>query len=76
LNGIRKLLAYANTVNISLLRWKVKLSLCFIKHHDIKTLGSGSIAPCIRNLGTRWRWVVSFTPRPFYHRGEPPVAFG
>jgi len=24
---------------------------------------SGGIAPCILMRGTRWRWVVSFTPR-------------
>jgi len=29
---------------------------------------NGSIAPCIFNLGTRGRWVVSFTPRPLYPR--------
>jgi hypothetical protein len=29
---------------------------------------SGSIAPSILDLGTRWRWVVSFTPRPLYPR--------
>jgi hypothetical protein len=28
--------------------------------------GSESIAPHILNLATRWRWVVSFTPRPLY----------
>jgi len=28
---------------------------------------SGRIAPRI-NLGTGWRWVVSFTPRPLYLR--------
>jgi len=29
---------------------------------------SGDIAPHILNLGSRWRWVVSFTPRPLYSR--------
>jgi len=29
---------------------------------------SESIAPRILNLGTRSRWVVSFTPRPFCSR--------
>jgi hypothetical protein len=24
------------------------------------------------DLGTRWRWVVSFTPRPLYHHGKAP----
>jgi hypothetical protein len=28
--------------------------------------GSGSIGPLILNLGTRWKWVVSFTLRPLY----------
>jgi len=35
----------------------VKLSLCF------------NWAP---RLGTRWRWVVSFTPRPLYPQGQSP----
>jgi hypothetical protein len=46
---------------------KVKLSLCFTKHHAMKTYwGSGGIAPCIPNLGARWRWVISFTSRPLH----------
>jgi hypothetical protein len=24
------------------------------------------------DLGTRWRWVVSFTPRPLYLQGKSP----
>jgi len=31
--------------------------------------GSGVIAPRIRNFGTRWRWVVSFTSQPL-HPGD------
>jgi hypothetical protein len=34
--------------------------------------GSGCIAPRIVDLGTRWRWVVSFTPRPLYPQGRSP----
>jgi len=30
--------------------------------------GHRIIAPLILNVGTSWRWVVSFTPRPFYLR--------
>jgi hypothetical protein len=26
----------------------------------------------ILDFGTRWRWVVSFTPRPPYHQGKSP----
>jgi len=45
----------------------VKLSQCLTKYRDMKTYwGSGSIVPCILNLGTRWRWVVSFTSQPLY----------
>jgi hypothetical protein len=34
--------------------------------------GSGGIAPLILDLGTRWRWVVSFTPRPPCPQGKIP----
>jgi hypothetical protein len=33
---------------------------------------SGGIAPRILDLGTRWRWVVSFTPQPLYPQGRSP----
>jgi len=29
---------------------------------------SGGLAPRTVNLGTRWRWVVIFTPRSLYPR--------
>jgi hypothetical protein len=32
--------------------------------------GSGGIDPCFLDLGTKWRWVVSFTPRPLYPLGK------
>jgi hypothetical protein len=35
-------------------------------------LGSRGIAPRILDLCTRWRWVVSFTPRPLYPQGKSP----
>jgi hypothetical protein len=34
--------------------------------------GSGGMAPRILDLGTRWRWVVSFKPRTFYSQGKNP----
>jgi hypothetical protein len=34
--------------------------------------GSGGVAPRIPDLGTRWRWVVSFTPQPLYPQGKNP----
>jgi len=30
------------------------------------------MVPRILKLGTRWRWVVSFTPRPLYPQGKSP----
>jgi len=64
---------------------KVKLSLCLTKSHVVKTCPllnsaprhedlwvSGGIAPRILNLGTRWRWVVSFAPQPLYPQGKSP----
>jgi hypothetical protein len=63
--------------NLYILKVKVKLSLCLAKHHAMKTYwGSGDVAPHVLNLGTRWRWVVSFTPRPFYSQGKSLVAIG
>jgi hypothetical protein len=52
---------------------KLKLSLCLTKHHAMKTCwGSGGIVPGILDLGTRWRSVVSFTPRPLYSQEKSP----
>jgi len=33
---------------------------------------SGGIAPRILDLGSRWRWVVSFTSRPLYPQTNCP----
>jgi hypothetical protein len=49
-------------VNVKL---KEKLPLCLIKHHAMKTWVSGGIAPRILKMGTKWRWAVIFTARPF-----------
>jgi hypothetical protein len=39
---------------------KLKLSLCFIKHHGKKTCrGSECTVSLIPSLGTRWRWLVA-----------------
>jgi hypothetical protein len=35
-------------------------------------MGSGCIDPHFIDLGTIWRWVVNFTPRPLYPRGKSP----
>jgi hypothetical protein len=35
--------------------------------------GSGCIDPHFLDLGTSWRWVVSFTPRPPYPQEKSPL---
>jgi hypothetical protein len=48
----------------------VKVSLCLtnyaLRHEGV--WGSGCIDPHFLDLGTSWRWVVSFTPLPLYPR--------
>jgi hypothetical protein len=44
---------------------KVKFSLCC---QDV--WGSGCIDPQFLDLGTSWKWGVSFKPRPLYPRGK------
>jgi hypothetical protein len=63
----------------SFLYGKVKLSLCLtnwaLRHEDV--WGSGYINPYFLDLGTSWRQVVSFTPRPLYPlEKRPPVDIG
>jgi hypothetical protein len=41
-----------------------------LRHEDI--WGSGCIDPHFLDLGTSWRWVVSFTPWPLYPQGKRP----
>ena len=42
--------------------------------HALKTYrGSGGTAPHILNMGTKWKWVVSLTPRPFQPQERTPV---
>jgi hypothetical protein len=38
----------------------------------MKAYGSGCIDPHFLDLGTSWRWVVNFTPRPPYPRERAP----
>jgi hypothetical protein len=35
-------------------------------------VGEWRLAPRILDLGTRWRWVVSFMPWPLYPQGKRP----
>jgi hypothetical protein len=48
------------------------LSLWVLNHHDVKKHGGVEcMAPCILLLGTRWTWVVRFTPLSPYHLRHP-----
>jgi hypothetical protein len=63
------------TVKLSLSTTPQNCILCLIKHHAMKTYwGSGGIASPIPNLGTKWRWVVSLTPRPLYPGEIAPIT--
>jgi hypothetical protein len=54
-------------------QWKTSQLCTLTEHHAMKVFrGSGGIAPLILDLGSRWRWRVSFTPRPLYPQGKSP----
>jgi hypothetical protein len=57
-------------------KWKMK-SLCFTNwalcHEGV--WGSGCIDPHFLDLGTSWRWVVSFTPLSLYPREGAPCTY-
>jgi hypothetical protein len=58
---------------ISFVYWVKKVrSLCLtnqaLRHEGV--WGSGCIDPHFLDLGTNWRWVVNFTPRPLYTWGK------
>jgi hypothetical protein len=35
---------------------------------DGRIRGSGRIVPVVLDCGTKWRWMVRFTPQPLYSR--------
>jgi hypothetical protein len=56
---------------------KVKLYLCFVwtpRHEGVLESGAIAIriAPRIPDIGSRWSWVVIFTPQPLYSQGKGP----
>jgi len=49
----------------------MKTYILLIKHDAMKIFGgSGVIALLTLNIGTRWKRMVSFTPRPPYSQGK------
>jgi hypothetical protein len=51
---------------------KIKLSLYLINHHIMKTREEWRYSSTILDLCARWRWVVSFMPRPLHRRLDGP----
>jgi hypothetical protein len=70
--AVTKVQLFSGKVNVCI---KGKLFLCSSNWtlRDGDVWGSGCIDPHILDLGVRWRWVVSFTPRPLYPQGNIPV---
>lgn len=82
LNGISSMTPHvvANVLKILLHVTRYSKSRTWVKKfkltlHAMKAVrGSGSVAPPILNLGTRWRWVVIFTFQPLYPlEKDPPL---
>ena len=42
--------------------YKINLPLGLINYQAMKAMGSGHTSPHILNLGTRWRWMMTFMP--------------
>jgi hypothetical protein len=55
----------SKTNNTHIKEWEFAHTSCPCAQ-DEDALGSGRIAPFIRNLGTRWRWVVGLTSPSVY----------
>ena len=57
--------------SVGIVRSRTKVTELKAKVFPVHMKGRGSrgMAPLILKLGTRWKWVVNFTPRPHYSRG-------
>jgi hypothetical protein len=55
----------------------LSLRFFFVNEHNAMKAywGSGYIAPRILDLGTRWRWVASFTARSLYPQKRAPATY-
>jgi hypothetical protein len=54
-------------------RWSCPCAFFLAVHHAMEAYwGRWCISPCILDLRTRWRWVVSFTPRSLYPQWKSP----
>jgi hypothetical protein len=68
LNNLLSISKFYAVLIAYILKVTVKLFLCLtnyaLRHEGV--WGSGRMNPHFLDLGTSWRWVVSFTPRPLY----------
>jgi hypothetical protein len=57
-------------VKTSVQHWNVKVNMwgCLCSRHEGIQRGSRRTPPVIRNLSTKWKWMVNSTPRPHYPR--------
>jgi hypothetical protein len=53
---------------LCLTKYYAMKTYALIKRHAMNTYGVLGIAPRILNLGTSWKWVVSFALYPLYPR--------
>jgi hypothetical protein len=44
--------------------------LLVVSHHAMKTYVGVEVSSTVLDVGTKWKWVVSFTPLPLYTRGK------
>lgn len=51
---------------------KLRVQGTLVRVTTWRHVGNGVIAPLIHDLGTRWKSVINFKPRPLYTRGNNP----
>jgi hypothetical protein len=53
---------------------KVKLFLCLMKHHAFKVYGKWTCSSNFLDLGSKWKWVISWHPGRFTPLKETPCT--
>jgi hypothetical protein len=62
-----------NNKDIKAVLVKVVPLLNYLSTMSRRRMGGGCIEPHFLDLGSSWRWVVSFTPLPLHSRGKFPL---
>jgi hypothetical protein len=72
-NNLRNCFWCMRNLRVCLHKGKSKEVVPVPKHHSMKTYWGVEVQLHVfYDLGTRWRWMVSFTPRPLYPQGDSP----